>query len=119
MELEKRNGIERRKARSRDPEYNPEDYRPLDLRPEFCHYQDEGCELAESCLNCPFEECIYEPGGKRRRAAGIRNQEMVRQHLENGKTAHELVKIFGLSLRTIQRILKRAEDKNKQEMKDK
>ena len=26
----------------------------LDLRPEFCHYRDEGCDLAKSCLNCPF-----------------------------------------------------------------
>ena len=36
-----------------------------DLPPEYCHYKDEGCELAKSCLNCPFPGCIYdEPGGK-------------------------------------------------------
>ncbi len=32
----------------------------LDLPPEYCHYQDEGCELADSCLNCPFARCIYD-----------------------------------------------------------
>ncbi|MBA7529911.1 hypothetical protein ES705_22110 [subsurface metagenome] len=37
----------------------------LDLPPEFCHYQDNGCEFADSCLNCPFTECLYaEPGGQ-------------------------------------------------------
>ncbi len=39
----------------------------MDFPPEYCHYRDEGCDLAESCLNCPFEQCIYdEPGGKQR-----------------------------------------------------
>ena len=36
-----------------------------DLPPEYCHYRDEGCEFADSCLNCPFPQCIYdEPRGK-------------------------------------------------------
>ncbi len=36
-----------------------------DLVPEYCQYQDEGCELAQSCLNCPFPSCIYdEPRGR-------------------------------------------------------
>jgi len=37
------------------------------LLPEHCQYRDEGCDLAGSCLNCPFPQCIYEqPGGKQR-----------------------------------------------------
>jgi len=37
----------------------------LDLPPEYCHYQDNGCEFADSCLDCPFPECLYaQPGGK-------------------------------------------------------
>ena len=36
-----------------------------DLPPEYCHYRDEGYELAGSCLNCPFPQCVYdEPGGR-------------------------------------------------------
>ena len=51
----------------------------LDLPPEYCHYRDEGCELAVSCLECPFPECIFElPGGKRRWLKGLRNREVVR-----------------------------------------
>ena len=26
----------------------------LDLPPEYCHYRDNGCDLADSCLNCPL-----------------------------------------------------------------
>ena len=25
----------------------------LDLPPEYCHYRDEGCDLADSCLDLP------------------------------------------------------------------
>ncbi|MFC1846997.1 hypothetical protein ACFLYS_02940 [Chloroflexota bacterium] len=32
----------------------------LDLPLEYCHYKDEDCELAISCLNCPFPGCIYD-----------------------------------------------------------
>ena len=39
---------------------NSSDDDPLDLPPEFCIYTDEGCELAESCLECPFSRCIEE-----------------------------------------------------------
>jgi len=32
--------------------------------PEYCRYQDDGCEFADACLNCPFPDCIYaQPGG--------------------------------------------------------
>jgi hypothetical protein len=38
-----------------------------DLPPEYCHYRDEGCELAEHCLDCPFPQYIYdEPRGAQR-----------------------------------------------------
>jgi hypothetical protein len=39
-----------------------------DLPPEFCHYKDEGCEYAASCLACPFPQCLYEE--PRARSAG-------------------------------------------------
>ncbi len=29
----------------------------LDLPPEYCHYRDEGCDLAGFCLNCPLPIC--------------------------------------------------------------
>jgi hypothetical protein len=79
----------------------------LDLLPEHCHYRDEGCELADSCLNCPFPECIFEqPGGKRRLLMEQRNGEIARLFEHEKKSVKELAHIFKLSIRTIQRALK-------------
>jgi DNA-binding transcriptional ArsR family regulator len=78
-----------------------------DLPPEYCHYRDEGCELAESCLSCPFSKCIYdEPGGKRRWLKRLRAREMARLFTANGKGIKELAQMFGVSQRTVQRALK-------------
>ncbi len=84
----------------------------LDLPPEFCHYRDEGCELAGSCLNCPFEECIYEePGGKQHWLKRLRAREMARL-FTTGKKVKELAQMFGVSQRTVQRALRVALDES-------
>jgi hypothetical protein len=78
----------------------------MDLLPENCHYRDEGCELAASCLNCPFPECIYdEHGGKQRLLKKQRDIEIARLFNEEKKSIKELAQIFHLSIRTIQRAL--------------
>jgi len=83
----------------------------LDLPPEYCHYRDEGCELADSCLNCPFPECIYDqPGGRQRWLKRQRDKEIVRLFSTGGKEIKELVLMFGVSQRTVQRALKRAKN---------
>ena len=79
-----------------------------DLLPEYCHYQDEGCEFAPSCLECPFARCVYdEPGGKQHFVKELRNQEILRLYT-TGKEIRELAEIFGISQRTVHRALKRA-----------
>ena len=83
----------------------------LDLLPEYCHYRDDGCEFADSCLNCPFPECIYaQPGGKQRWLKRLRDKEVLRMFTTQGKRVKELALMFGVSRRTIQRILKRGRD---------
>jgi hypothetical protein len=91
--------------------YLPESpYHDPDLPPEYCHYQDEGCEFASSCLSCPFTRCIYdEPGGKQHFIKRLRNQEILRLYAD-GKEIEELAATFGVSQRTIQRALKRAKE---------
>ena len=80
-----------------------------DLRPEFCDYRDEGCELAHSCLSCPFTRCIYdERGGKKHWLKGRQAQEIARLHTAEGKDAKELAIMFGVNVRTVQRALKKA-----------
>ena len=85
-------------------ERNPTD--PTDLPPEYCRYKDEGCELAESCLNCPFPYCLYdEPRGKQRWLKQVRDRE-IKKLFDKGSATRELGVVFGLSRRTIQRALK-------------
>jgi len=90
----------------------------LDLPPEYCHYQDEGCEFAESCLNCPLPLCVYEePGGRRRLLKRLRAKEMARLLTAEGKGIGELAQIYGVSERTVQRALKFAfADSNVEEL---
>src|SRR3989304_1304402 len=78
-----------------------------DLLPEYRQYRDEGCDLADSCLNCPFPKCIYdEPGGKQRWLKRLRAREMVRLFTIKGKGVKELAQMFAVSQRTVQRALK-------------
>ena len=78
-----------------------------DLPPEYCHYRDEGCELFGSCLNCPLAQCIYDiPRGRQHRLKDLRNREMTRLFIDEGKRVKELALIFGISPRTVQRALK-------------
>jgi DNA-binding transcriptional ArsR family regulator len=69
----------------------------LDLPPEFCQYQDEGCEFAPSCLNCLLPVCVYEE---------TRAAKMEQLFVKEGKTIRELSQIFKVSKRTVQRALK-------------
>ena len=90
----------------------------LDLPPEYCHYQDDGCELAtkhsahkSSCLNCPFTKCIYEePGGRQRYIKSRRDKAIGRLFNSEGKRIKELALMFSVSQRTVQRALKRAKN---------
>ena len=90
----------------------------VDLPPEYCQYQDEGCEFAQSCLSCPLPICIYdEPGGRQKLLKRRRAAEMARLFTKDGKSVRELAQTFGVSIRTIQRALNRAfEDKERKNL---
>lgn len=80
-----------------------------DLPPEESDYPDLGCELAPACLTCPFPRCRYdEPAPRRNSAKLTRNGEILRLHQREGKSISELARRFGLSKRSIHRILRRA-----------
>lgn len=79
-----------------------------DLPPEYCRYQDEGCELFPSCLECPSARCVYEePGGKMQREKKLRNKEMMKLSRAQGKSIQEIAQAFGVTTRTVYRILRR------------
>ena len=78
-----------------------------DLLPEYCRYRDEGCDLADSCLNCPFPQCIYEqPGGRQHWLKKGRDLEIIRLFNNEDKWVKELALMLGVSPRTVQRALK-------------
>ena len=80
-----------------------------DLLPEEFPYQDRGCELSSSCLNCPFPDCLEgEPWGKERFLKRRRAQRMLELKRE-GKSINEIARIFEVSPRTVQRWLKAVE----------
>ena len=100
-------GEDAAEIRSDELSVNPEGLQELDPLPEHCQYQDEGCDLAGSCLNCPFDECVYaRPGGKKRWLREERFAEMARLYVDEGKSIRELADLFGVSRRTVQRDLK-------------
>lgn len=88
-----------------EPETVCEEIAPIDLPPEYCRYEDEGCELSGSCLRCPFSICAYEPGGKRKLLRARRDRKIAGL-FKKGKDTAVLASMFGISRRTIQRIIK-------------
>lgn len=76
----------------------------LDALPEEWDYRDDGCDLAPSCLNCPFPVCRYDyPGGIAAFLRQVRDEE-IRALRAQGVPPQELAKQFKISLRTVFRI---------------
>ncbi len=69
-------------------------------------YQDEGCEIAPSCLKCPLPNCVHdEPRGKCRCRKRERNKEIALLHRKRGVKVGELACRFKISRRTVYRAL--------------
>ena len=99
------NEMDENEAESLDARDYPEN--KADLPPEYCQYKDEGCDLADSCLNCPFSQCIYEqPRGRQRWLKKARDREITRIFTGEGKGVKELALVFEVSQRTVQRALR-------------
>lgn len=81
----------------------------IDALPEYTDYQDTGCDLYPSCLSCPLPKCRYEdPGGAAAMLRTGRDANIVRLSDEHGMTVDRLAEMFGLSRRTIFRVLRAA-----------
>ena len=89
-----------------EPETVCEEISDKDLRPEYCQYRDEGCKVSGSCLQCPLTQCIFDkPRGQHRMLKTVRDRQMIAL-FHQGKSTTELAKRFGVTRRTIQRVLK-------------
>lgn len=80
-----------------------------DPLPDYSEYCDQGCDLFPSCLKCPLPRCRHdEQAGGRRPTKQLRDQELLRQQRSAGKSVAELARGFGVSKRTVQRIIRRS-----------
>jgi len=65
-----------------------------DLLPEEFPYEDKGCELFPSCLNCPFPDCLKEEPWGKARFLKRRRAERMRELKREGKSVKEIARIF-------------------------
>jgi hypothetical protein len=79
-----------------------------DALPEFTRYRDEGCDLYASCLTCPLPRCRYDaPGGVRAIFNVWRDREILGLRRRQGLSVDMLARRYGVSRRTVFRILRR------------
>ena len=80
-----------------------------DSLPEAYPYRDQGCDLYPSCLACPLPACRYDqPRWSQRQSLRGRNRAILKAYRE-GQGVQALARSFGLSRRTIHRILRRSD----------
>jgi transposase-like protein len=78
-----------------------------DALPEHLEYHDGGCSVSPTCLRCPLERCRYdEPGGVRTLLQRPRDEAVLRFR-DEGLGINALAKQFGISRRSVFRILAR------------
>lgn len=82
-----------------------------DALPENTDYADNGCDLYPSCLRCPLPKCRYDaPGGAPAMLRDGRDAAILRVAGQDGVTVDRVAEMFGLSRRTIFRVLRSARD---------
>ena len=80
-----------------------------DALPEHTDFMDGGCDLYPSCLECPLPKCRYEePGGAAAMLRTGRDDRILYLAGEEGLSIDRLAEMFGLSRRTIFRVLRKA-----------
>ena len=80
----------------------------VDALPEFTRYRDQGCDFHPSCLTCPLPRCRYdEPGGVRALLNLGRDREILHLRRRQGLAVDMLAQRYGVSRRTVFRILQR------------
>ena len=81
----------------------------IDRSPEYSGYRDQGCALSPSCLKCPLPRCRHDAQADgRQNSRELRNREILSQIKVARKSVAELAKCYGVSKRTIQRIIRRS-----------
>jgi DNA invertase Pin-like site-specific DNA recombinase len=70
------------------------------------HPRDEGCDLYPSCLNCPLPKCIDDIPKERHRVKFEARDKGIVELRQKGAPLEIIAKRYGISRRTVFRILK-------------
>ncbi|MBM3942801.1 MAG: hypothetical protein FJ316_07760 [SAR202 cluster bacterium] len=87
------------------------DHRPADTLPELYVYEDNGCEVSSSCLNCPLPRCKYDDPAWFQRYRRLSKDLVVLAAMErDGLTVEETAERFSVTARTVFRAIRRCRD---------
>ena len=83
---------------------------------EFYHYEDTGCEVSDSCLDCPLPQCRHDdPSWYLRNRRLARDFRIVRTMQLEVLSIEETAMRFGITNRTVFRILQRCREATMQD----
>lgn len=85
----------------------PRFYSKRRANPYVGYHKDVGCELAPSCLSCPFPECVdvLADGNGRKAMRKVSRLREIVTLMNSGKSELETAIELGVHVRTIQRAL--------------
>ena len=83
---------------------------------EFYHYEDTGCEVSDSCLDCPLPFCKYDdPSWYQRNRRLARDFQILRVMTQESLSIEETAQRFSVTARTVFRIMQRCREATMQE----
>lgn len=83
----------------------------VDTVPEFYHYEDTGCEVSPSCLNCPLPQCKYDdPLWFQQYRRMARDLKMLTTMRLEDLTVEQAAERFSVTVRTIFRVMHRCRE---------
>ena len=78
---------------------------------EFYHYDDNGCEVSESCLDCPLPLCKYDnPVWYQRNRRLARDFRVLHIMQDNSLSVQQTAERFSVTARTVFRIMQRCRE---------
>ena len=78
---------------------------------EFYHYEDTGCEVSDSCLDCPLPRCRYDDPEWYRLNRRLAKDFRIVQVMEQERlTVEETAERFSVTIRTVFRIVQRCRE---------
>ncbi len=83
----------------------------LDDASEFYHYEDNGCEASDSCLDCPLPFCKHDnPSWYQRNRRLARDFRILQAMTQDSLSIEETAARFSVTARTVFRIMQRCRE---------